>query len=185
MLLPTRRVPLLTKQRGRCRRCGGDIRGAKSRSKSVHPNNVTCIQPEVARTQLRTTPSTPPLAGVASALDFEAVATITRSSAADVEGVGGISAGQKAQLYTDTDRWTITLYQLMFPQRTKLDCSAPHRANLLKLRQHTARGYRCDMLEAQEHPTTGSYRILRLCGGLRTARSARAAPSLQRLTMPL
>ena len=61
----------------------------------------------------------------------------------------------------------LALYKLRYLGESKLDCSASSRANASKLRQHTARGYSCDMLEAQEHPTAGSYLISRFCDGLR------------------
>ena len=84
----------------------------------------------------------------------------------------------------------ITFYNLSTLGDSKLDCSASSRANTTKLGQDTARGYSCDMLESQEHPTAGSYRIFRFWDGLRRRTVGRpVAPvghlSLRRLTVPL
>ena len=86
------------------------------------------------------------------------------------------------QCFSEKILRTLSLYNLSTLGDSKLDCSASSRANTTKLGQDTARGYSCDMLESQEHPTTGSYRIFRFWDGLpeatdgRSPRSARGTP---------
>ena len=72
----------------------------------------------------------------------------------------------------------LPLYNLRYLGDSKLDSAAYSRANASKLRQHTARGYSCDMLNAGEYPTTRSFINFDLFGRFQRSKARTDTPFL-------